>query len=81
MPGADRALCGMLQGEPAGNPQPSCADCQGRSWAAAMPTAAGTPYALAVYDALTAIFPARSPQQADLDAGLRWWQAFRHLLC
>jgi hypothetical protein len=32
MPGAARALCGVLQGEPAGDPQPSCTECQGRSW-------------------------------------------------
>ncbi len=77
MPGADRAMCGVLQGEPAGDPQPTCAECQGRSWAAAMLTAAGAPYAQAAYDALAAIFPARSPQRADLDAGLGWWQAWR----
>jgi hypothetical protein len=77
MPGAERALCRVLQGEPAGDPQPTCAECQARSWAGVMLTVAGAQFAQAAYDALAAVFPAGSPQRADLDAGLRWWQAWR----
>src|SRR5262249_3709937 len=77
MPGAERALCGVLQGEPAGDPQPTCSECQGRSWAAVMFTVAGIQHAQAAYDALAAVFPAGSPQRSELDAGLRWWQAWR----
>jgi hypothetical protein len=77
LPGAHRALCGVLQGESAADAQVTCGQCQFRSWGAAMFTAAGTEYAQQAYDALASVFPPGSTQRADLDAGLNWWLAWK----
>ncbi len=77
LPGAHRALCGVLQGESADDAQVTCGQCQFRSWGTAVFTAAGTEYAQQAYDALASVFPPGSDQRADLDAGLNWWLAWR----